>query len=328
MIMNPGLRILMENALTYKERGEITSLMENELSAVNNVMIANLYKSAIEKSHIDFDTIPDSKGDLTRYTAYKSIMEVIQLLNSLCEKNGAKIHELDVVETAINNIIANRISFEKGFQLNKEFIILQYNTLVYAVVVAVSEIVSSYVDFVKRPDQAQFTILKGSRRSGTLCISNLEKFNASVKSGDFTKVLGSVIDSGRENFVGSAAVVPLIIVGSVLVLVPAMRELIFMFYYSRMRVSDYLAQQAALLEINKQNVQINSRIPTKEKNEILRKQQETISKLHNASDKIRVNRVVSEGQANGELQRQNKSFTISSVTTQAASSDQNGIQLL
>jgi hypothetical protein len=211
--------------------------------------------------------------------------------------------------------------------LEKEFIILQYNVLVAACVESVSTLISSYVDYVKRPDKVEFTIIKQKNSTGWISISNLDKFNQSVKTGDFSKVLNTVINSGHEGFVGvDDIVVPIVIIGGVSILVPLIRELIFHFYYSRMKISDFLKVQATFLEMNKANVEVNSGIPVKKRNEILKKQAESIKTLNSWADKIKVNYTMTQNKSNGEIDKQNKNWTIDNIQSQAASTDQNGFK--
>jgi hypothetical protein len=324
---NTCFKILTENAKTFTERQVITTLTESEVQSVNNTMVSNLYKSAIEKAHIDFDDIPQSKGDVTRYLGYKSLTQSIEILKEISSKNDTKIPELEIVENALNNIVMYREAFEKGFRLNKEFVELQYNTLVYACVESVSVLISSYVDFVKRPDKIDFVIVKDPKRGGSVSIQNLEKFNLTVKKGDFSKTINAVINSGKEGLIGvDDIIIPALILGGVISLVPMIRELMFLFYYSRMKVSDYLKQQAALIEINKQSV-LSSSVSIKEKNAILKKQSEKIHSLQSLSDKIKVDKVMSENKSNVEISKQNKSWSIGEIQSQAATNDL-GFQLM
>lgn len=328
---NYALDILSENAKTFLERDKIRVLTENEVTAVNNAMIGNLYQSAIEKAHINFEDIPESKGDITKYSGYKSMTDSLAILTQLSQQQGVKIAEIDTVTQAINNIIACRDLFERGFALEKEFVVLEYNVLVYACVEATSSIISSHVDFVKRPDAVEFQLLKGRERSGDLCIQNLDKFNMSVKSGDFNKVLRTVVQSGQQQFVGLETVaIAAAIIGAVLVSVTLIRELVFFFYFSRMRLSDYLEQQAALLEINKNSLSSQGvGVSAKEKNQIVKKQESVIAKLHSISERIKVNRAMAEKNTQASLKKENQTWTIDDVKSQAASTDPNsGFQLL
>lgn len=94
-----------------------------------------------------------------------------------------------------------------------------------------------------------------------------------------------------------------------------------------MKISDYLAQQAMLLEINKQNVQAST-VPAKQKNEIIKKQSQHIDKLRRISDSIKVDSKLSDQKASIEMKKENKNWTIDEVQSQAASVDNNGFQLL
>jgi len=327
--LNEVSKILIENAITLKEKNQIYSLKESDQNIVNNTMISNLYKSAIEKAHVDFNDIPNSKGDLTKFSGFKSMLDSVDLLHQLSNKTNVKIDELDILDKAINNIINYKESFEKGFKLEKEFIILQYNILVCACIEGLSSIISSYVDFIKRPDRIEFTLIKSPQLTGRICIMNLEKFNSCVRSGEFGKVIKSVIDSGKEGFVGTETLmIGTLIVGGVLVLVPLMRELIFYFYYSRLKISEYLKTQALFLEINKNNINMNSSLNSKNKKQILDRQQTVIRNLQALSDKIRVDDTTSTTQTYKNMNTENKGWSLGSVKTQSASVDGNGFKLL
>lgn len=324
---NASLRILMENMSTFKERNELVSLLENDSMGVNNAMVTNLYKSAIDKSHIDFGKIPDSKGDITKYAGYKSTMTCISILRDLSVKGGVTIPELDIVDKSIQAIIKHRDLFEKGFRMHKEFIIMQYNTLVYAVVESVSSIISSYVDYVKRPDKVEFTLIAGPQRPGQLMIQSLNQFITASRQGEFARVLNGVLSAGKDNFIGGSAIAAAAIIGGIASIVPITREIIFLGYYSRMKISDYLEQQAALIDINRQNA--NSFVGSpKEKQEIANKQAAYAEKLRRLSEKIKVDRASTEREASVNMRAENKTFTLNGVSSQMATNANNGFQLI
>ncbi len=328
MNVNPIIQILIENTSTFIDRNKVYGLTEADLATVNNTMISNLYKSALEKAHIDFEDIPNSAGDITRYIGYKPMMNTLSLLKEIATKSNTKIGDLEIVEKAISNITAYREAFQKGFKLEKEFIILQYNILVSACVESISTIISSYVDYIKRPDKIEFTIIKNNKQSGWLCVENLSKFNACVNSGDFSKVINGVINSGKQSVIGvDDIIVPSIIIGGVLLLVPVMRELIFYFYYSRMKISDYLKQQAAFVELNKNSANILS-LPANKKSAIIKKQSEVIKHLLTIADKIKVNHTITENKSMNEIHRENKGWSINTIPIQSQSDNEKDFKLL
>jgi hypothetical protein len=322
------INILLANATTFQERREIIALSEADTFAVNNAMVTDLYKSALEKGHVDFEDIPVSRGDITKYSGYKSMTDTLALLTDIATKSSMKIKEIGTIETAINNIISFRDHFTKGFALEKQFIIVLYNSLVYACVEATSLIISSYVDYVKRPDKVEFELISIKHGPNSVCINNLEAFNKAVKSGEANKTLHYIINSEKQSIVGvDDVIVPALIIGGLVLIVPVIRELIFYFYYSRMKVSDYLKQQAALLELNKAMVEVNASLTQKQKQEILQKQQERIQMLKSMSEKIQVNHSVAQTKTLSDEKEENKSWKLNDIMASKSHSD-TGVQIL
>ena len=326
---NDAIKILLDNAQSYKERREIFALTEAELNNVNNNMVAKLFKSAIDKSYVDFDDIPESKGDITRYKGYKTMTDTLTTIGDIASRSNIKLAELDIIQKAISNIIAYREQFEKGFKLNKDFIILQYNTLVAMCVESTTLLMVSLVDYVKRVDKLEFTVVNSKINIGGICITNLDKFNKTVANGDFSKVIGAVIKTGAQGFTGMSIAIPAaIIVGSIL-LVNIIREAIFYFYQSRMKLSDFLKTQALFLELNRNNLEANAAgLPAAKKNEIIKKQEKLIVKLRTLADKIKVNSKMAEDKSKADIKKENDGWKIADVKTDSVQTDKTGFQLL
>lgn len=323
--------ILIENATTFAERRKLTSLLESERANVDAAMVTNLYRSAINKSHINFDSIPESKGDITKYEGYKSMRESLEIVRSLANSAKVKVPELDTLDNAISIIGANAPKFTKGFLLRNEAVILLYNTLVLACVESTSLIISSYVDFVKNPNSFDFRLVKNARLTGELSITNLELFVESYNKGDFSKFINSAIEQ-KDNFIGTAITAATLykaILGTALAasIVPIMRELVFGFYYTRVQVSEYLEQQARLIEIHRRNIE-SSQLPSNERKAIIAKQEKKANQLLQLSDKIRISANKGSREAVHEIKKENKNWTIDSVQSQTASNDGSGFTLL
>ena len=84
---SPIIDILLENCESYSERREVLGLTEADLHNVNNNMVGKLFNSALSKAHIDYEDIPKSKGDITKYSGYKSMMECLELLKDISLKS-------------------------------------------------------------------------------------------------------------------------------------------------------------------------------------------------------------------------------------------------
>lgn len=325
---NAITKILLENAKTFSERREILALTEAEQNSINNNMVGQLFRSAMDKSHIDFGSIPESKGDITKYKGYKPMVESLELLRNIAKIDNTKIMEIDIIEKSISNIIACRDLFERGFKLDKDFVVMQYNVLVCACIEATQITISSYLDYVKKIDKIDFVIINKNVNPGSLAISNLAKFNNIVKSGDYSKIMNSIIKSGNNNFTGAAAIVG----GTVIALIATvniMRELVYIFYSGRSNMSDHIKIQADLLELNKLNIEANAaNLPANKKAEIVRKQEKIINRLRTTSDKLKVEITLAEKDAMKSIKQDNSKWTLSDVKSASVSVDKGGVTLL
>lgn len=322
-----AIDLLLENCTSFREKAEIHALTESEVKQINNAMISNLYKKALDKAYMNFDEIPDSRGDITAYEGYDNMIGSINLLKELSNKGNIKIKELEILETAVMNIRTYKNHFERGFALGHEFVMMQYNALTAACIESTSALISAYVDFVKKVDKTEFKIIKGKGLQGHLAIKNLELFNNSVKKGDFNKMMTHLLQSGRENFVGSSVGAGVLVAGMItLSIIPLIRELIYYYYYSRMVISEYLQHQVMFLEMNRVNVESSS-LPAKERNVIIKKQAEYIKTLNKISDKIKVNSTMAGKQATTAVKSENKEWTLDNVK-QTTSNDEIGFALI
>lgn len=326
---NPAIDILLENASSFKEKQEIRLLTEAEAGPVNSNLVGKLYKSVLDKSHIDFEDIPRSKGDITAYSGYKHMSECVSTLSQLASKSMMKIEDIDTVETALRNMVAHRNVFELGFKLNKSFVIMEYNLLVTACVEATSVLISSYVDYVKRVDTVEFSLINAKHSSGALCIESLKKFNVSVASGEFAKVMNYANkNEAVKESVGTVLLTGVGIVASVIGIVTLMRELVFHYYNMRVKLSDYLKMQATFLEMNKNSLMANDRIPAQDKLAIMKKQEKLAAALSKLSERLRVEQNMADNKATAQMKQESKGWTLSSIRDENASMDDNGFVLL
>ena len=317
-----GFKILMENATTFADRRKMDTLLESERANVDAAMVTNLYRSAIEKAHINFDSIPDSKGDITKYEGFTQMKKSLEIVDSLSKQSSVKVSEVEVVQQTLSILASNAPKFVKGFLLDDEMTKLLYCTMVYACVESTSLIISSYVDFVKNPNSLDFTLVKNTKLGGGNAIQNLRLFNSAYAKGDLSKILNEFTTkkSNAVGTIGGAMAVGLITTTALLSIVPILRELVFGFYYTRMQLSDYLDQQVALIELHRRNVEL-SQLPSNERKEVIKKQEKRAKQLLQLSDKIRINTTKGGSEAVHEIKKENKSWTIDSVQTQVASSD-------
>lgn len=314
-VPNATRNFFMENA-SYADKRAIMALTEADLTQVSNNLVSELYKSAINKSHIDFDDIPASRGDITKYKGYTDMQQCLDIVDNIAKQSNIKIRETDIVRTAIGNIVALRDVYTKGYALNNDFIMLQYCTMSALCVEATTGIIASFVDYVKTVDAVQFKIINTKVSAAQIAIDNLNSFNASVSSGEYAKVCNVVIKNGNATGIvkESAVVVTAAVLTSLVAIVVLMRNIVFRFFYLRMKLSDYLKMQAMFLDMNKANLEAKeNRMSPDKRKKVIKKQAELATQLTKLADKIKVESATANVVASRELKKENTSYTLDSV---------------
>ena len=134
---------------------------------------------------------------------------------------------------------------------------------------------------------------------------DLEKFNKICGNGDFDKAMDYVISQNNaKNFSGFSIAFGVssvaVIFGILLTIIPLIRELIFIFYFTRVKVSEYFDQQANLLLMNSYNIENNLSRDDKSKKEIAKKQKAIADSFKKIANKIKVNIKTGESKTKSE----------------------------
>lgn len=316
--MYTAISILMESEVpTRKEELRIQAVLEDTESPVTNKYLEKLYDSVIQKSHIDFDNIPESQGDIVKYTGYTNMIEVLENILRVASdnKSSSVIEYVNTIKEAIANMRHLSQYYKKGFLSKNTFVMLEYNTFVYTIIQAVSTVIYEFVDYIKRPDKdaIEITLKNTKYRANTYYIDQLRKFNIVNKKTEYRTYLNAMVNNGRENFTGATAVGLVAIIAVALSIVPITRELIYKFYNTRASISDSLAQQAYFLEINKAAVEGNNTFDKNKKAKILVKQEKMKNLCLRISEKLRVNHISSMDSGKAALKKDNKLLTLDNI---------------
>ena len=323
--MYTASRILLESENpTHKEELEIKTILEDAESPITNKYITKLYDSVINKDHIDFDDIPQSKGNIVEYSGYTNMIEVLENVLRLASDNKSQnvIDYTNTIKDAISNMRKLAPYYQKGYRLRNEYVIMEYNIFVYTIIQATSTLLYEFVDYIKRPEKSSMDIvLKNTKyRANTFYIDQLSKFNTINKKMQYQKYLDGLLQNGRENFTGVEVVGLAVVVSVALAIIPVMRELVYQFYNIRSNISDSLAQQAYFLEMNKAVVEARSDFSDKKRDAILIKQEKVKNLFLRISEKLRVNHIKSINSANALLKNDNKLLTLDGIKNEVNNS--------
>lgn len=298
-------------------RAILLAVNEADQGVIMTSLSNKLYKHIVDKvDDIDFGTIPSSMGDITKIDNYDNLVDCINIIGELLQNYHQPTDSIETVQIALQNMIDRKELFTKAYKLNVEMPIIIYNTITLSIISAVSYLISACVEFIKLPEDQGFEIALDRAAVGKvkdhLLFKNLDKFNRCCDRGDFDKAMDYIIkqntnskEIGGTLFALSASSVA-IILGMILLIIPIIRELIFFFYYSRTRVSDYFEAQASLLTMNAYNIENNFSKEEKNKKEIAKKQNKIASIFKTISNKFKVNIKTSEKKTTDDINKLDK----------------------
>ena len=331
MAFNPyyeSMLILSENeTLSYRESKDLQAVLEDVNSPVTRKLEEKLFQSVLDKKHIDFGSIPKSKGNIKDYEGYSAMESTLNTIKDLATENkaGDVINYVDIVQKAIENISSMSVAYQKGFQFKNEYIAMEYNSYVYFCVEATTALIYSFVEYIKRPDTDTFVmVIKNSKlRADEFYFEQLKKFNmvCDTQGVNYRKMLDSMAVS-KDNFIGTTTAIGIAtVIAAAIAIIPITRAVVYQVYHIRGNISEQLDIQAEFMEMNKSCVEANSALTVQKKKEIVAKQEKLVKRLRKLSDTIRVRSSKSVEVATRETKNENKSLTIDSIKDEVSNSD-------
>lgn len=330
MVFNPyfeAVSILMDESDKGTSFKEIQAVLEDANSPVTQKFQEKLFQSVIEKGHIDFGDIGKSAGDIRSYVGYKNMVDTLMVLSQLAteEKSNDVLKYVKDVQNTISNIETLVQTYKKGFNTKTDYVMLEYNTMVYTCVEATSTLLYEFVEYVKRPDMVTFKItLKNTKmRANLFYFEQLEKYNNVINKMaiDHRKMLETMCNKGKQEALGSAMVVGIASMTiTIFSIIPIIRKLIHVVYKNREKISESLEMQAEFLEMNKTCIEANDALTVDKKRKILAKQEKLRQKFLKYADKLRVKNAKAIQDSNKEIAQSNKALTIDGLKDEISNS--------
>lgn len=331
MAFNPyyeSMMILSENeTLSYRESKDLQAVLEDVNSPVTRKLEEKLFQSVLDKKHINFGSIPTSKGNIKDYEGYSAMEGTLNTIKDLAVENKASdvIKYVEIVQKAIENISSMSVAYQKGFQFKNEYIAMEYNSYVYFCIEATTALIYSFVEYVKRPDSDTFSItIKNSKlRADEFYFEQLKKFNMVCDNQgiNYRKMLDSMATS-KDNFIGTTTAIGLAtVIAAAIAIIPITRSVVYQVYFLRGNIAEQLDIQAQFMEMNKSCVEANSALTVQKKKEIVSKQEKLVKTLRKLSDAIRVKSSKSVDITTRETKNDNKTLSIDSIKDEVSNSD-------
>ena len=315
-------------------RKAILVMNEAEQTAVLTSLTSKLYDNIVAKvDDIDFGDIPASKGDITKLPNYDKLRECIDLIRGIIKEFKQDTSPIDVVSEAMANIQSRKDLFARAFRYNIEMPMIMYNVITLSIINSVSYMIATSIEFMKTPNQDSFKIVLDkvafAKTKSNMIYNNLKKFNDCCKNGDFDKAMNHVIDNRVKGFGEAAALggigtklsaavgsinpvvgIGLAIVSILLLIIPMLKNLVFFFFYARMRVSEFFDIQADLLQMNAYSVANRESVDSEERSRIASKQLKIVELFRKMANKISFTNKKAEVDATREIDKSSKKMKI------------------
>lgn len=288
-------------------RRVLFAMNEAEQDRVMLSMTSRLYDSIIDKvDNIDFGEIPSTRGDITKLSNYNKLKECMSLMKDMLKHFKEADKPVDILVEAISNIESRTNLWKRCYNLDIEFGMIIYNTIVLAIIESTSYILSMCVDFLKSPTSDSFEIVvdrgKLNKSKNHMLFESLEKFNSSCRKGQLDKAVEGCVKANVKNFSGGVGLTIISVLAIIIAIIPIIKELVFLFYYTRVKASDYFEAQSNLLEINAYNLEAGDRIRTGEDaKKIAEKQMAVAARFRKISNAIAVDAKTAESKASTAL---------------------------
>ena len=327
--------IIMEHfdILDSNTRKTLLALDEADQNSVLQSLTSKLYDDIVNKvDDIDFGCISATEGDFTKIDNYEQLYQCVDTMRNILIQYKQNTEPIDVITTAISNIEERKDLFERGFKLRIEVPSLIYCTVSLAIVSSVSFMISSCIEYIKSPDNTfSIAIDKAGlvKTKSNLLFNNLRRFNKMCSNGELDKTMDYIIKTNTKNFMGLGIYAGTVLGAGAAIffiknLIPLLRELIFFFYYSRTRTSDYFEIQSELLQMNAYNLNTSVTMADrtqKEINDTKNKQLKVADRFKKISNFFSIKGKETEVNANKNIkQSSSKKYKIDDVVDSAPDS--------
>ena len=127
-------------------RKTLLSINEADQNKVLESLTSKLYQSIMDKvDDIDFGSIPDSKGDITKIENYDKLLETISVIKSILVEFRQDTSIVDTIQLSIENVQERKDLFMKGFMYGLDLPVIMYNTIVLSIISATSLIIATSI---------------------------------------------------------------------------------------------------------------------------------------------------------------------------------------
>ena len=312
---------------------KLLSLDESEQNTLLVSLTNKLYKMMLAKvDDIDYGDIPNTKGDITRLPKYDEMKECIQVLKDIFDQYHENTKPIKEIENALDYVEGYQDIFTASYAGKIDLGIAMYNNITLAIISSISYMIAVCIEYIKSPKREGMEIVLDktgvTKVKESLLYENLIKFNNAARKGDIENAIRPLIKAKAKNFavtlsgIAMGVGVAISVTALILACISMLRDIVYYFYATRARVSQYFDIQADLLEMNANELKDNRDINTiGDKQSVIRRQLAIAREFRKVADFLAVNANKSEREATRDIKSDSKQYKIDDVETDPSGSD-------
>lgn len=296
-------------------------LTESQQKKVNrsavDKMIASIKKKTLK---INYMGLERTKGDITRFSKYDDFKECLKTLKQMATGTKDAPNEINLIQRTNDVLIKYKSQFEKAFDDKNDILIITYTNISASMISLTADLIISTIEWIKEPNGSYKSIYKETAQkelNGNIYVKSLERFLAMEKKGDLNRIFSNsnkisesfetTFRSNVHNRIFNEEVIGigLAIIGIVIALIFSIRDVVFMYYYLRKRLSDELLTMAYFTEQNAYRLQIAGNTNSK----VIEKQTKLVEKLKYYANKLYSEKKSVENKVKEDIQNENKEIS-------------------
>jgi len=226
-------------------------------------------------------TIASSKGDIKLFNRYAELLNTHNVLSY----NSGKIKEVNNYLIKIRKTLEkNTDYYKKAFEQNNEVLKTEYSLTLYALSFYTSDILSKAILEI---NNFEFKTINKIKKFVDTIDSPLYKtyLNNQTSFKDDRPVMKEDVELIQEL---AWFAIPLIVIGSLITIFIFLRDIVYLWFKIKTKISDFFEIQSQLLKSNIKRLENRKNIDPNKKSEIINKQTKIADKLDVLAEKWRV----------------------------------------
>lgn len=181
----------------------IVALEDSEQTQLLTALSSALYDNIVNKvDKIDFGTIPNSRGDITKVEGFENTVNCLNIMRQLVMEYKENPAIVDTVLAAIENIKVRKGTFMKAYSLKLEFPMILYNLITLSIEQSVSFLISVCIQYIKDPDSnnvmSALDKVAYNNTRDNLLYEQLASFNEFCSNGQLDLLIKDIMKNGGK----------------------------------------------------------------------------------------------------------------------------------